>query len=131
MRGSSPRTNVGKSVILLRGFGRAAMRFRPAGRIADEFLHLGQHLRLEFPACPGDRQYILPGRERMQRDAEIAEDFLALRVDVVKEDDEAVVAGAPGFAQGVDEVDLALAVRCKILDQKYALAGKQLPLNLC
>ena len=37
-----------------KGFGRAAVRFRPAGRIADEFLHLGQHLRLELTACLGD-----------------------------------------------------------------------------
>ena len=56
----------------------------------------------------GDREHVAPGSERMQRDAEIAEDFLALRVDVVEEDHEAVVAFAVGVAQRLDEVDLAL-----------------------
>src|SRR5215475_4665026 len=106
------------------------MRFRPTGRIADELLDLGQHLRLEFSACFGNCQHVFPCRERVQRDTEIAEDFLALRVDVVEEDYETMVAITAGLAQCVDEVDFDFAVGGKILDQKHALAGKQLAFDL-
>ena len=49
---------------LLRRFGHPAMRLRPAGRIVDEFLHLGQHLGLELAARLGDVEHVAPGGER-------------------------------------------------------------------
>src|SRR5262245_11500093 len=114
----------------LRGFRHAAVRLRPAGRVVDEFLHLSQHLRLELSARPGDSQHVLPGGEGVQRDAEVAEDFLGLRINVVKENHEAVVALAARFAQRVDEVDLALAVGGEIFHQQDALAWNQLAVDL-
>src|SRR4029077_5838890 len=94
----------------LRRFCCSAVRLRPASRVADELLNLGQHLRLEFAACFGDCQHISPGRECVQRNAEIAKDFFALWIDVVEENNETMVAVAAGLAQRVDEVDLAFSV---------------------
>ncbi len=66
----------GRAEILLRRFGRPAMRLRPAGWVADEFLDLGQHLGLKCAHRFGDIEHVAPGGERVQSDAEITEDIL-------------------------------------------------------
>src|SRR4051794_27153633 len=66
----------------------------------------------------------------MQRDAEVAEDFLALRINVVKENDDAVLALPAGVANGLDEIDLALAVGGEVLDQQDTLAVVELSFDL-
>ena len=66
----------------------------------------------------------------MQSDAEIAKDLLALRIDAVEENDDAVVADAAGVADRLDEIDLALAVGGEVFDQQHPLAVLQLAFDL-
>ena len=86
----------------------------------------GSNLPLALATASTSHQVV----SAMQRDAEIAQDFLALRVDVVKENHETVVAVAAGVADRLDEIDFALAVGGEVLDQQHALAGISLP-SIC
>ena len=83
--------------------------------------------------CPlvlGDCEDVLPGRERVQGHAEIAHDLFALRIDVIEEDHETVLANPAGLTQRLDEVYLALAVGGEIFHQQHALARHQQALDL-
>src|SRR5574338_1357948 len=126
MAGTSPAMTTRS----LRRFRSAAVRFRPAGRIANELLDLDQHLYIELAARLRHAEHVSPGRERVHGDTEIAEDLFALRIDFVKEDHETMVADAARLAQRVDEIDLALAVGGEIFHQQHALAGEQLAFDL-
>src|SRR5690349_24447544 len=92
------------------GIPGAAMRLRPAGGIVHESLHLAQELRIELTARLCHRQHVPPRRELVQRDAEIAEDFLSVRINVIEEEHDAVLACAARVANCLDEIHLALTV---------------------
>src|SRR5262245_11406379 len=95
---------------LFGGFGDAAVRFRPARRIAQEFFDLIELDRIELAAGLGELQHVPPGTQVVQLDIEIAKDFLAFGVDVVKEDHENMLDHGASGTQRLAEVDLALAV---------------------
>ena len=67
----------------------------------------------------------------MQRDTEIAEDFLTLWVDIIEENHKTMVANTAGIAQRVDEIDFALTVGGEIFHQQHALTRNQQALDLC
>src|ERR1041384_3651280 len=106
------------------------MRLRPARRIVQELLDLLKLDRIELAAGLGEGQHVPPGAQVMQLDVEVGEDFVALRIDAVEEDDKDVLDGSAGRAQRVAEVDLAAPVGGEVLDQKHALAGLQMSLDL-
>src|SRR5262245_2752159 len=86
--GSGTSKELSNSIPLLGGYRDAAVRLRPAGRVVQEFLDLGELDRIELAAGLGEFQHVPPGAQVVQFDAEIAEDLLALRIDAVEEDDE-------------------------------------------
>src|SRR5262249_19938391 len=90
----------------LRRLGDAAMRLRPAGRVLHEAFDFLELVLVELAALLGDGEDIPPGRQRMQRDAEIGEDLFAFGKDVVEEEHEHMLDHRPGFAQRQAEIDL-------------------------
>src|SRR5215471_5543252 len=64
------------NLLLRRHHRHSAVRLRPAAGVVHEFLHLGKLAGIELAARLGDRQHVPPGRQRMQGDGEVAEDFL-------------------------------------------------------
>src|ERR1700722_860564 len=116
--------------LLCGGGGDATMRLRPAGGVMHELLDFGEHLRLELVRRLGDPQPVPPRRERVHGDAEVAEDFWPLGIDVVEEEHEDVVDLGAGMAQGVAEVDLAAPVGGEVLDEEDAVALGEIALDL-
>src|SRR6476659_1335045 len=88
--GGNGTSNELSNSMLFGGLRDAAVRLRPAGRVAQEFLDLVELDRIELSAGLGELQHVPPGAEMMQLDSEIGEDFLALRIDAVIEDDKDV-----------------------------------------
>src|SRR5689334_11515967 len=97
MVGTSPIMTVHPRMSL-RCFSGSAMRLRPTGGVVDELLDLRQHFRLELAARLRHAKDVFPRCQRMHRDARLTEDFLALRIDVVKENNETMLAFSLGVA---------------------------------
>src|SRR5215831_15709381 len=113
-----------------RGVSDAAMGLRPARRVMHEFFDLGELCGIELAARLGDRKHVPPGRQRVQRHAEIAQDFPRLGKNVVEEENQRVLDLGPGLAQRGAEIDLAAAVAGHVLDQQHALPFDQMTFDL-
>src|SRR5262245_64893008 len=90
--------------LLSRGGCGAAMGLRPARRVMHELLDLGELGGVELAALLGDREHVPPGRQRVQRHAEIAQDFTRLGKNVVEEEHQRVLDLGPGLAQRGAEI---------------------------
>src|SRR3954453_21476582 len=97
--GASGTSNELSNSMLLGGLRNAAVRLRPAAGIAQEFLDLVELDRVELAAGLGEGEHVPPGAEMMQLDVEVGEDFLALGIDVVKEDHKDMLDRGAGGAQ--------------------------------
>src|ERR1700722_17988367 len=106
------------------------MRLRPRGRVLHELFDFLELALVEFAALLRHIENIPPGGEVVQLDAEIAEDLFALGEDVIKEEHKDVVDSRSGLPQSFAEVDLAAAVSRHVLDQKQAVAGLDVALDL-
>src|SRR5579872_1602023 len=114
----------------LRRLGGAAMRLRPRGRILHELFHFPELAFVELAALLRRLEHVPPGGERVQGDAEIAQDFFAFGKDVVEEEDEAVLDHGAGLAQRLAEIDLAAPVGGHVFDQQHAVTLLEMALDL-
>src|SRR5262245_2063669 len=107
--GGSGTSNVLSNSMLLGSLGDAAVRLRPARGVVQELLDFVELDRIELAAGLGEFEHVPPRGEMVQRDAEVAQDILALGIDVVKEDHEDMLDRRARLAQRVAEIDLAAA----------------------
>src|SRR5439155_9777965 len=78
-------TSAVAAIALLRCLRGATMRFRPGGGILHEFFGFAEFAFIEGAALLGRVEHVPPGRERVQRDAKLAQDLLSLGENVVEE----------------------------------------------
>jgi tryptophan 2,3-dioxygenase len=95
-----------------------------------DFLDFRDLRRLEVGVLLHHGEHIPPGGQAVQLHADVGEDLLRLREDVVVEVHEHVVDHGARVAQRLAEVDLGAAVGGQVLDQQGARALADVALDL-
>src|SRR5438128_3306025 len=83
------------------------MGLRPTRRVVHEPFDFGELCRVELAARLGNREHVPPGRQRMERHAEIAQDSARLGKYVVGGKYPRVLDLGPALAPRSAEIDLA------------------------